>query len=153
MPELFYPCEEIANRVGHKVLWKEKPIIRDVVFFKKRKSEIYEMFTKLYDLAWCYRKPGGGIGNYATIPAKAMEDFKRALGMLTPDLEITPAGEMHHKPGDIVVFVNGNNIEEYGRILKKPSIDTDGNKIYRVTLLNSNGHWDIGVDARLLRKP
>lgn len=152
IPEIFYPSEEIAKRVGRKVVWEGKPIIRDIIFFKDRKSEVFHLFTKLWDLAWCYRVPGGGSGDYASIPTRAMEEFKKAIGILTPDLEIAPSGEMEFKPGDVVVVVNGNNVEEQGEILKKASYDADGNKIFRVRLLKSNGRWDIGIDARLLKK-
>ena len=152
LPEMFYPSEEIAHRIGRKVVWEGKPIIRDVVFFKKRKSEIYHMFSYLYDLAWCYRTPGGHPGNYAAIPEKAMEDFRKSLGILSPDFEIAPLGELNLKPGDEVIIVNGEYIDNHAKILKKPSIDEDGNKIYRVSLLNCNGHWDIGIDARLIKK-
>lgn len=152
MPEFFYPNEEIAKRVGRKMVWQGKPVIRDVVFFKKRKSEIYQLFTKLYDLAWCYRNPGGGSGNYAPIPDKAMENFKKSLGFISPDFEIAPAGEMELKPGDVVIIVTGDYIDNKATILKEPSIDEDGNKIYRVSLLNCNGRWDIGIDARLIKK-
>lgn len=152
MPELFYPCAEIAKKIGRKVIWEGKPVIRDVVFFKTRKSEIYPLFTKLYDLAWCYRRPGAP-GNYAPIPDKAMENFKKAIGILSSDFELAPAGGFDFKPGDEVVVLTEKFIEERGRILKKPSIDEDGNKIFRVTLLDRNSHWDIGVDARLIRKP
>lgn len=151
MPEIFYPDEEIAKRIGRKVVWQGKPIIRDIVFFRKRKSEIYNMFTHLYDLAWCYKQPGGKSGNYAVIPDKAMDDFRKALGFLSPGMEVFPKGEVTLKPGDKVVIVNGENAGEYGEILKKPSIDDDGNKIYRVTLLNGSGRWEIGIDARLLQ--
>lgn len=152
IPELFYPSEEIARMVGRKIVWKGKPVIRDVVFFKTKKSEIYHLFTKIYDLAWCYRNPGGGFGNYAVIPSKAMDDFKNALGILSPDFEVLPAGEMKLKRGDEVIIVNGEYAQERAKILKESPESNDGNKIFRVTLLNSNGHWDIGIDARLLKK-
>ena len=152
MPELFYPCEEIRKLIGRKIIWKGKPVIRDVVFFKTHRYEIFPLFTKLYDLAWCYRTPGGGPGNYASIPLKAMEDFKNALGFLSPDYDVVPSGETDLKPGEKVVIVDGEYARKAAQILKKASFDEDGNKVYRVTLLNCNGHWDIGIDARLLKK-
>ena len=151
MPELFYPCEEIAKRIGRKMVFTGKPIIRDIVFFKSHRRDIYSLFTKLYDLAWCYRTPGTGIGNYASIPDKAMEDFKKALGFLSPDYEVMPSGQMELKAGDKVVIVDGDYAQEIAQVVK-PSVSEDGNKIYRVSLLNRNGHWDLGIDARLLKK-
>lgn len=152
LPELFYPCDEIAKKVGGKIVWKGKPLIRDVVFFKSRKSEIYPLFSRLYDLAWCYRTPGGTGGDYAVIPDKAMENFRNAIGFLSSDFEVTPLGEMKLKPGDKVVIVEGEYANELAQVLKQPSRKDMENMIYRVSLLNSNGHWDIGIDARLLKK-
>lgn len=152
IPELFYPCDEVARLVGRKVVWKGRPVIRDVVFFKYRKGDIYPLFCRIYDLAWCYRRPGGAPGNYAEIPEKAMDNFKSALGLLSPDYEVAPQGEMELKPGDEVIVITAKDVEERGRILKKPSYDEDGNKIFRVTLLDRNGRWDMGIDARLIKK-
>lgn len=152
-PELFYPSEEIAKRIGRKMVWKGKPVIHDVVFFKYLKCEIYPLFTQIYDLAWCYRTPGSTPGNYASIPDKAMDNFKNSLGLLTSDCELTPIGEMDLKPGDEIVILDDAYMAEHGEILKKASVDAWGNKIYRVSLLSGNSRWDIGVDARLLKKP
>lgn len=152
IPELFYPHEEIARMVGRKIVWKGKPVIRDVVFFKMRKSEIYSLFTKIYDLAWCYRTPGEGTPNYASIPEKAMDDFRSAIGILSPGFEVTSIGDMKLKAGDEVVIVTGDYAKEHAKIIKEAMNSDDNHKIYRVSLLNSNGHWDIGIDARLLKK-
>lgn len=152
VPELFYPCEEIARRIGRKVVWEGRPVIRDVVFFKYHRKQIYPLFSKIYDLAWCYRNPGTGAESYASIPTKAMEDFKKSLGILNQDFEVAPSGEMKLKAGDVVVIVNGDYAEQRARITKPGGEDADGNKVFRVSLLDSNGHWDIGIDARLLKK-
>ena len=152
MPELFYPCEEITRRVGRKMVWEGKPFIRDVVFFKSRKHDIYPMVSRLYDLAWCYRTPGGAPGEYASIPNKAMDDFKKGIGILNPDFDVMPAGEMKLKAGDKVEIINGDYAGKLAQIIKNAPDSVDGNKIFRISLLNSNGHWDIGIDARFLRK-
>ena len=156
MPELFYPCEEIAVRVGKKIVWTGKPIIKDVVFFKYCITEIYSLFTHIYDLAWCYRNPGSSSYiKYASIPTKYMEDFKNAIGFLRPGYEIKPAGEMDFKPGDEVVIVNGDFAENKAKILKNIGSEdenSDSGQIYRVVLLDKNGKWEIGIDARWIKK-
>lgn len=156
MPELFYPCEEIAAKIGKKIVWTGKPIIKDVVFFKYKITDIYPLFTHIYDLAWCYKNPGNSCYiKYASIPEKSMEEFKNALGFLKPGFEIKPIGEMEFKPGDEVVIVSGEFAKARAKILKTtPSYDenTECNKIYRVVLLDQNGKWEIGVDARWIKK-
>lgn len=152
IPELFYPIEEISKRVGRKIVWKGKPIIKDIIFFKSPKADIYPLFTKIYDLAWCYKTPGGISGSYANIPEKAMENFKAAIGLLTPEYELAPSGKLPLKPGDKVIIVNGDYMNEPAQIIKKATEDETGNTIFRVSLLNKNGNWDIGIDARLLKK-
>lgn len=52
-PELFYPCEEIAKRTGKKLVFRQRPVISDVVFFRSRVTEILPLFAKIGDLAWC----------------------------------------------------------------------------------------------------
>lgn len=151
IPELFYPHEEIAKMVGRKIIWSGRPVIKDVIFFKMKKSKIYSLFNQIYDLAWCYKNPGNGIINYAAIPKRAMDDFKKALGMLSPDFEIAPVGSMSLKPGDEVIIVNGEYARQKGLITKDSSSD-NSNKIFRVSLMTNNGRWDIGIDARLLKK-
>ena len=152
MPELFYPYEEIAKKIGRRLVWKDQPVIRDVVFFKMYKEDVHSLFSQIYDLAWCYRTPGVAEKNYAVIPQRAMDDFKRALGFLGPEFEVAPSGEMNLNPGDEVIIVNGEYANELAKILKTSPESEKGNKIFRVSLLNRNGHWDIGIDARLLKK-
>ncbi|MCH5223379.1 MAG: hypothetical protein J1E82_05000 [Muribaculaceae bacterium] len=153
MPELFYPCDEIAVRIGRKIVWKGRPIIRDVVFFKYKITDIYKLFNYLYDIAWCYRNPGVGSAKYAVIPSKAMEDFRKAIGILGPGYEVAPAGELELKPGDKVVVVNGEFADLQGLVVKSsPRSLENENIVYRVALLDRNGRWEIGVDARLLKK-
>lgn len=152
IPEFFYPYEEIARRVGRKLVWKGRPVIRDVVFFKYCKKDIYPLFSKIYDLAWCYRSPGSTPGNYASIPGRAMEDFRNAIGILSPDYEVAPAGELKLKPGDKVVIVQGDYAGRHAEILSSGNPDEAAHKVFRVSLLNCNSRWDIGIDARLLKK-
>ena len=150
IPELFYPCREIAHKVGRKIVWKGQPLIRDIVFFKYNITDIYPLFQYLYDIAWCYRNPGNGAEKFAAIPDKAMEDFREALGLIGPEFEISPAGEMNLNPGDEVVIIAGDFASNKARILKSSA--KSGNTVYRVMLLDSFGHWEIGIDARLLKK-
>ncbi|MDE6578407.1 MAG: phage integrase SAM-like domain-containing protein, partial [Muribaculaceae bacterium] len=57
-PSIFYPYDEIARRTGKKMKFERKPVIRDVVFFNSRITDILPMFSKIGDLAWCYTVTG-----------------------------------------------------------------------------------------------
>ena len=144
LPELFYPREEIARRAGKKIVWKEKPVINDIVFFKTKPDNIYPLFRHIWEIAWCYRDISGK--GYAAIPDSAMAQFQEAIGYFTPDFEIAPAGELPLKPGDKVTVIEGNFKDHLAVILDSPS-----STVYRIRLLDTHGRWDISLDARLLR--
>lgn len=152
IPEIYYPCEEIAKKVGRKLVWTGRPLIREVIFFKSHKSRIYPLFTHIHDMAWCYTHPGVGKANYAAIPTKVMEDFRNALGVLGPGFDVAPAGEMELLPGEEVVILSGDFANSRAQIVESMEDSESGSKVYRVTLLNSSSRWDIGIDARLLKK-
>lgn len=149
LPELFYPCDEIAKRIGKKLIWKEQPVIRDIVFFKMNPGNILPMFRHIWDLAWCYRE-NSGKGGYAEIRPEAMEEFQKAIGFFSPEFEVAPAGKMPLKPGDKVVIIGGDYKDQKAKILSKETTG-DSDTVYRLQLLDSFGRWFIGMDARLLR--
>lgn len=152
-PEMFYPCEEIAKRIGRKLVWREKPVISDVVFFKSHKAEIYPMFTLLYDLAWCYRSGRNRSGAYAVIPDNAMRQFQETIGKFTPDYEVVPTGHMALSPDDRVVVIGGDYAGLTGRYISNDKVDDgEGHIVYRIMLPGNNGSWNVGIDARLVRR-
>ncbi len=149
-PEMFYPCEEIARRIGRRLVWQEKPVISDIVFFKSRMTDIYPMLTRIYDLAWCYRTDRSRGGRYASIPDSSMRRFQETIGKFTPEYEIAPSGELPLGPDDKVMVIGGDYSGHDGSVI---GIDgNDGNIVYRIRLLGAIGPWDVGIDARLLKK-
>lgn len=149
-PELFYPCEEITKRIGHKLVWKQKPFIHDIVFFKSRPVDVYTICREIWDLAWCYRETR--YGSYAEISEKDLRTFQNTIGIFSSEYEVAPLGEMPLKPGDRVVVVGGDFINKTGRILNLESQDNiEGNVVYRIQLFDSNHNWSVGLDARFIR--
>lgn len=152
-PEMFYPCEEIAKKIGRKLVWREKPVISDVVFFKSRKAEIYPMFMLLYDLAWCYRSGRNRSGAYAVIPDNAMRQFQETIGKFTPDYEVVPTGHMALNHDDRVVVIGGDYAGLTGTFIENDKEDDgEGHTVYRIMLPGNNGSWNVGIDARLVRR-
>ena len=146
-PELFYPCNEIAKRIKKKIVYEEKPILPDIVFFKSRVTDIQPLFNKIWDLAWCYTDGG----TYASIPKKAMENFQRAIGMFTPDYEVGPVGTIPLRKGDKIVVVGGAMAGRQGEIIDETW--DEQNVIYRIMLWGDyqNIEWRVN-DPRLIAK-
>ena len=146
---LFYPCHEIARRTGRQIVWKEQPVIRDVVFLRSRPSEVGPLMRDIWNVAWCYRSEG----SYVEIPERSMEEFQKAIGIFTPEFEVSAAGAMELRPGDRVVVIGGEYAERLGVVVREGSETGEGsNVVYRIELTDTLGRWNIGVDARLLRQ-
>ncbi len=146
-PEMFYPCDEIARRVGKKLVYEEKPLLPDIVFFKSRVTDIQHLFGNIGDLAWCYRHNG----SYASIPKAAMDRFQRAIGKFTPDYEVGPVGSIRLRKGDRVVVVGGPFAGYDGEVVNEPA--DDSNVVYRIVLWGGsyNIEWRVS-DRRLIEK-
>ncbi len=152
-PEFFYPHEEICRRIGKKKSTVQRPIIPDIVFFKSRETDIYPMFLKIGDMAWCYRVNGAAGSAYAHIPKQSFELFQQAIGQFTPDYEVAPIGELTPEIGDEIVVVGGLFQTQEGSINRIDEQLDEANKIYRVCITADNGFkWDIGIDARIARR-
>lgn len=146
-PEFFYPCQEIAKRINRKLIFKEKPILPDIVFFRSRVTDIQPLFHQIGDLAWCYTSGD----TYASIPQESMIAFQKAIGKFTPDYEVGPVGSIQLRPGDRIVVVGGSFSGKEGEILEK-SLNESGT-IYRITLWGdqNNIEWRVN-DSRLIEK-
>ena len=149
-PEMFYPRNEIVKRIGKKLKYELKPVISDVVFFRTRVTEIFPMFCRIGDLAWCYTFGGKNSRTYASIPDDSFRNFQQAIGQFTPDFEVAPAGELPMKEGDRIVVVGGMISGHTGEVAKIETDNSD-NVIYRVKFGTENGFkWDFGIDARVI---
>lgn len=146
-PEFFYPCNEIARRLKKKLVYKQKPILPDIVFFKSRATDVQSLFAKIGDLAWCYTNDG----SYASIPYHAMEQFQKAIGKFTPDYEVGPVGSISLRKGDRIVVAGGPFMGLEGEI-KDETFDRE-NVIYRILLWGENNDIEWRVkDSRILEK-
>lgn len=151
-PDIFYPCEEIAKRTGKKLKFEKKPVISDIVFFRSRVTDIFPMFTKIGDIAWCYTTPSTNGRTYAAIPSAAFRQFQETIGQFTPEYEVANIGELQPDEDEKVVVIGGL-FQGREADFKKIDKAADDNTIYRLQFLGDNGfEWRIGVDRRLLRK-
>ena len=105
--QLFYPCEEIARAVGKKIVTRQRPFIPSVVFFRAKLTDIGPLFSKIGDLAWCYRQSSAPGAPYASISQKQFDLFQRTIASFTPDFEVAPSGELELRPNDRVRIIGG----------------------------------------------
>lgn len=82
-PELFYPMDEIAKRIKRKLIFEKQPVIKNVVFFNSRATDVFPLFCHISDLAWCYTITGKAGSPYAAISEKAFKRFQDAIGHYT----------------------------------------------------------------------
>ena len=148
---LFYPTQEIASRTGRRLVFKNEPVIRDIVFFKSEPAGVVRVFREIGDIAWCYRE--NGTGPYSRIHAADMERFQQAIGHFTPDYEVAPLGELPHRPGDRVVVLGGIFTGLQGEIAGiEQTADPAAPVLYRILLSADNGiEWRVALDPRLIK--
>lgn len=148
-PELFYPLDEICKRVGKKIVKDKQPVIRDIVFFRHRVTDIFPLFCKIGDLAWCYTTTGKPGGDYAPIPKSSFERFQETIGHFTPEYEVAPIGGFEPGEGETVVIVNGP-LASYEFEVDKAKADAD-NVIFQLNMIGDNGfQWRTSAKKRQL---
>ena len=145
-PEFFYPLDEICKRVGKKIIKDEQPVIRDIVFFKLRVTDIFPLVCKIGDLAWCYTTTGKPGGDYAPIPLSSFNRFQETIGHFTPEYDIAPIGTFEPKEGESVVIINGP-LANYEFEVEKAT-DAD-NVIFQLNMIGDNGfQWRTSAKKR-----
>lgn len=149
-PELFYPCIEIARRIGKKLVYSNRPLIADIVFFRSRITDIPQLFRHIGDIAWCYRQSNAKGDTYASIPDASMLEFQTTIGLFTADMQLYPLGAIDLQPDDIVEVVGDMFAGRQGRVeCSIPGAPT----IYRLIIWGDNGlEWRADVDSRLIKK-
>ena len=146
--ELFYPSEAIASRVGKKMVYRNQPIIRDIVFFKSRAMDIAPIFHAIGDKAWCYRVSNNPGAPYAVIPKEDFENFQTAIGHFTEDTQIMPLESAIPNPDEEVVLI-GSIWSGRKAKFNKSVTGKNGKILYRVVLSPDSGFaFRVDVDPR-----
>lgn len=160
--ELFYPCEEIVRHIGKKLVVRQRPFISQVVFFRTRLTDIFRLFSRIGDLAWCYRLTGRPGSPYAEISQTQFDRFQQTIARFTPDFEVADSGEFRLKPNDRVKVVGGlfSGMEaDFEGVATLKTEDSrlkteDTHTVYRLNLIGDNGiDWRITIDPRLISQP
>lgn len=151
-PDTFYPSEEIAKRIGKKMVYRNKPLIPGIVFVRTRPTDINRIMRIAGDIAWCMRDTSRADHSYAVVPQKSMETFQQVIGQFTPDYKLYPLGTLLLKPQDRVIIIGGDYSGTEAIVEKSPK-DTTGDIIYQIRFIDDTGfEWHIPKDQRLLKK-
>lgn len=152
-PEIYYPSEEIARRVGRKIIREERPVVPGLVFFRTRLGDVGPLFAAIGDIAWCYRV---GRGAYAVIPPAQMFVFQQTIGLIAPGTELSPIGTTPLAPGDRVEIIGGSFIGLRGIVAGEhtpKSGPSTGRTLYRLLLPDTNGiEWTVTTPQELLKR-
>lgn len=155
-PELFYPCDEIARRIGSRIVHTMRPMLPGIVFFRSRVTDLLPLFREIGDIAWCYTLGG----TYARIPRSSMATFQQAIGRFTPDYEVGPVGTLPLRPGDRIEVFGGPFVGYHGEITTvtqagQPTADAAPAPatLYRIRLFGDANdiEWRLR-DPRLIRQ-
>jgi len=152
IPATFYPSEAIARKIGRKLVYKDRPLIPGIVFFKTRATNISTIMRHVGDIAWCMRDPSRRDRPYAVISQQAMDTFQQVIGKFTSDTRLYPLGTIQLKPEDRVIIIGGDYSGTEAIVEKVPK-ETQGDIIYQIRFIDDTGfEWHIPKDQRLLRK-
>ncbi|MDE5785880.1 MAG: hypothetical protein K2H98_05040, partial [Duncaniella sp.] len=145
----YYPSADIARRIGHRLVYENRPVVSGLLFIRCPKNGIYQVMRQLGDLAWCYRSAGADSA-YASIPEKEINLYQLTIGILSPEINPVPAGAIELLPGDKVEILGGifaGRTATVSRALPSGSDTT----VYRLLLPGDNAiEWRIDTDARLI---
>lgn len=150
--DIYYPCEEIASRIGRRLVRRRQPVVPGLLFFRTRTTDIAPLMRRIGDLAWCYRAGTGTDSPYAVIPDVQMHIYQVTIGIIRPDTRICPAGTIQLRPGDRVEIIGGPFAGLHANI---QSIHTPAESatICRLLLPGTNGiEWRIDTPTLLLHK-
>lgn len=144
--EAYYPLVEIATRVGHKIVFDEKPVIAGLMFFMSRESDITPLFRSIGDLAWCYRTSREPGAPYAAIPDNEIAMLQQAIGYIDPKTEIKQENEVTFEAGDKIVLRSGGMAGYYAKIILVEK--KNGKQLYHLTFPDGNGYtWRVSADS------
>lgn len=107
MTDIYCPSVEIARRVGHKIVFDDRPAIPGLVFFMSRASDITPMFHHIGDLAWCYRTGRNPDAPYAVITDQEIRTLQQAIGFIDPKSEVITMDTVGFEPGDRILIRAG----------------------------------------------
>lgn len=156
LPDVYYPCKEIAARIGDNLVLRQQPIISGLLFIKCRYIDVVNIVRRAGDILWCYVERSGSALRYAVIPPVQMYAYRKAIASILPETEVTPIGETPLREGDKVEIIGGDfhgRVGTFQQVSPTRNAKSTGRILYRLLLPGGGGfEWPVDLPANLLRQ-
>lgn len=163
--QLYYPCDEIAKRVGNHIIIKRQPIVAGLLFIKCRYLDVVGLIRNLGDLMWCYTQRDMATNSYsahttrsvyAVIPDWQMDVYRTTISNILPDTDLQPLGTIEPSPGDKIEIIGGDFLGRVGTFEQPTPLrrgTSAGRTLYRLIMPGGNGiEWVVDVPASSTRR-
>ncbi len=130
----YYPVKTVARKVNKKIVTENIPYLPDLLFFRSSADIVGSLFSKIGELAWCFRRTNSPDSPYATISRREMTAFQRCIGNFTPDIKmelLTAAPSV--SIGDSVRITGHEYLEGREGVIRKIR-NADGKMTYTLKL-------------------
>lgn len=143
--EYYYPTHTVVAIDKNKRKKKRRePYLPGILFFRMRRDKVGRLFSKIGDLAWCYRHNPDPSSPYCAISNGEMKRFQYHIGHFTPDIRIqlierdSPLAE-----GTEVKITGGGRMEGHIGIITAIR-NADGTRTYTLRLSGSaTASWTV----------
>lgn len=130
----FYPSHTVVSRdkTGRKIK-NEQPYLPGILFFKLRKDKVSELFSKIGDIAWCYKWTNSSDSPYSSIPQQEMKAFQRHIGSFSPDIRMELVPRTTALTVDQTVRINGGMMENHIGVIRSVK-NSNGTRTYTLDI-------------------
>lgn len=131
----YHPAHQVVRYdKKNKKIREEVPYLPGILFFKTRRDKVGTLFSRIGDLAWCYKVSNTPGSPYCTIPIGEMKKFQKYVGQFTPDIKMELVTRDDALALGTTVRINGGGMME-GRIGIIQSVkNANGTRTYTLIL-------------------
>lgn len=153
--QFYYPTHTVVTYdKKRRKIRKEEPYLPRLLFFRMRRDKVGRLFSKIGDLAWCYRFTSDPSSPYCVISNKEMKRFQYHIGNFTPDIQIQLIERKDAiEKGTEVKISGGGKMEGYVGVITDVR-NADGTRTYSLRLSdNAFATWQISDIPELYLQP
>lgn len=144
--ELYYPTRTVTKKVGRRIHKDEIPYIPDMLFFRTQYNKVGSLFSKIGDIAWCFKVSQLPDSKYYVIPHEEMSNFQKCVGQFTDDIHVELVSASRALGIGRMVRITGGMMKGYkGKI--EDMNDDKGTRTFFLSVSNENAlKWTAEVE-------